>query len=144
MATCKKCENKYMSKKCPECNNVISKEIRKKYKKPKKKLYDKLIIISIILAIITVSLNFIIKDNNPLIGTWQMKKNMPMIGKMEMIFKKDKAIMMGIVSKVEYEIEDDEITVTDQTGTGVIFKIINKNTILYGAMGINMKLYRVK
>ena len=113
MAKCENCGNEYLTKECLKClNKEYMKNVNATYRtdnklKTKKKSYlVSIIFIAMIgIALTTLYNNF---NTNPLLGTWQMKKSMPMIGKMKMTFKKDKAIIMGIVSKVEYEINENQ------------------------------------
>jgi len=98
-----------------------------------------------ILAFISISIIIFLNINsNPLLGTWKSGQKAMMgiqLGKME--FTKDKMIMMGIVSRVDYEIDGDTIFVTDETGTGMIFKMINDNTMYSEMLGMQTKYKKV-
>jgi len=66
-------------------------------------------------------------DSNPLIGKWRATKKVMMIRNIE--FTKDKAIASGMFEEVEYDVQDNQVLVTDQMGIGSIYKIIDNNTI---------------
>ncbi len=58
-------------------------------------------------------------------------------------FTKNKMITMGIISKVKYEIDGKTIYVTDETGTGMVFKMINKNTMYTEMLGGKIKYKKI-
>jgi len=133
MAICEKCGKKYLSKECLRCKN----ENNNLNKINNQKINNKLLLIPTIILIITGILSYQIFFTNPLIGTWQSnQKKLFTINLGKIKFTKDKMIMMGIISKVKYEIDGKNIYVTDQTGTGMLFKIIDNNTISSELMGM--------
>jgi len=138
MATCEKCKTKYISKKCPKCNNLKS-----GYNEKEKKLNNKKIFASIsILTISIISIILINYNSNPLIGEWNTKSNI--LGNHKIIFKDDSIETMGMISKVKYKIEDDRVIVTDELGIGTIIKIIDENTLESNLAGIKTAYKRIK
>lgn len=140
MATCQKCGNQFYSKECPYCKEI---EWKKNNNIKTTKTKSKTIAATIMTTIILIVVGTIIykMNSNPLIGTWKSNKNIMGMGKIE--FKEDKMIFMGIVSKVQYEKDGDDITVIDDTGTGMIYKIIDDDTIQNEIMGFRTIYKRV-
>lgn len=56
----------------------------------------------------------------------QLKK-VAVIGTIE--FTNDKVMYAGMFEEVEYEVRSNDVLVTDQTGIGTTYKIIDKNTM---------------
>ncbi|PHQ57077.1 MAG: hypothetical protein COA30_02625 [Sulfurimonas sp.] len=142
MAICDKCGKKYLTKECIHCRDNEYKYSNEAVKSVNN---NKNIIQYMILAFISISIIIFLNINsNPLLGTWKSGQKAMMgiqLGKME--FTKDKMIMMGIVSRVDYEIDGDTIFVTDETGTGMIFKMINDNTMYSEMLGMQTKYKKV-
>lgn len=140
---CVKCGTEYMSRECPNCNKIISDEIINRYIKPKSKISKNLIIIlSLIVGIATIGTLISSINTNPLIGEWKATKS-SILGMNKLKFTSKRMETMGIVSKVDYEIENNEVIVTDETGTGMIFKIIDKDTVYSEIMGIKTTYKKV-
>lgn len=77
---------------------------------------------------------------NPLIGEWRpAQKTIINMGKLE--FTKERMIMVGMTDKIQYEVLSNKVIVKDSTGTGLVFNIINNNTIHSAMFG---KYIRVK
>jgi len=139
MATCEKCGKTYYTRECLNCKDKTNSEI-----KNQKKIKNKYLLIPISLIIIISILIYKIFFTNPLIGEWKTNTNNLMginLGKIK--FTKDKMIMMGIISKVNYEINGKTIYVTDETGTGMVFKMINNNTMYSETIG-KIKYKKIK
>jgi len=139
MAICEKCGKEYLTKECLRC------QYKPNTKKYNDKVDNKLLLIPATLIILIAILSYKIFFTNPILGTWQSEqKNFMGIkfgNKIE--FTKDKMIMMGIISNVKYEIDGDNIYVIDKTGTGMLFKMIDKNTMYSELMGIKTKYKRI-
>ncbi len=148
MATCNKCGKQYMTRECLNCkkkefNSGMVENIH--INTNKDKVNNKLLLIPIGLIILISILSYKIFFTNPLLGTWEsgQKSFIGMqLGKME--FTKDKMITMGIISRVSYEIDGDNIYVTDETGTGMVFKMIDNKTMYSEMMGMKTKYRKVK
>ena len=153
MAKCLQCGKTYLTKECIHCrdqNYRYNKEAIKSIQgeninNNKDKVSNKLLLISITLIVLISILSYKIFFTNPLLGTWESEQKSFMgmnLGKIE--FTKNKMIMMGIVSKVDYEIDGNNIYVTDEMGTGMIFKIIDNKTMYSEMIGMKTKYKKVK
>jgi len=143
MAFCNKCGKKYLTKECLDCKDKESNQ--NMMKNNRDRVSNKLLLIPATLIILISILSYKIFFTNPLIGTWKSEQKTILgmqLGKIE--FTKDKMIMMGILSKVDYEIDGKNIYVTDETGTGMIFKIIDDNTMYSEMMGMKTKYKKVQ
>lgn len=99
-------------------------------------------------GVIIISLFFLSKlwTHNPIIGKWQSETNISFIGKSinEIEFTEDREYGVGITSKVKYEIEKNRVIVTDELGIGVIYEIIDNNTMRSNAFGMETIYRRIK
>lgn len=95
-------------------------------------------------VIITIFIISKLSTSNPIIGKWRSEKSIPFMGKMinEIEFTKDRAYSMGIVSNVNYEIDDNKIIVTDGMGIGVVYEMIDENTMKNNMLGMGETIYR--
>lgn len=82
--------------------------------------------------------------SNPIIGKWQCETTMPFMGKSinEVEFTENREYGMGISSKVKYEIDGNKIIVTDAMGIGVVYEMIDKNTMKNNILGMGETIYR--
>lgn len=156
MAKCEKCGKEYYTRECLNCRdnqykrtlNSNNKVDGSKYNPSSNKTNSsnnmKIIIPSVLAVVTIIVITIFNMTSNPLIGKWSTGQKAIMgmqLGKME--FTKNKMMMMGIVSKVDYEIDGDTIYVTDETGTGMIFKMINNNTMYSEMMGMRSKYKKI-
>jgi hypothetical protein len=84
--------------------------------------------------------------SNPIIGKWQSETKMPFMGKSvsEIEFTKDKAYSMGMVSNVDYEIDGDKVIVTDEMKIGIVYEMIDKNTMKSNMLGMQTIYRKIK
>lgn len=149
MAYCEKCGESYLTRECLNCrDNEYKKTLNSNNKvdgskyNPSSSKNNKIIIPSILAIILVLAIVIFNMSSNPLVGEWKMtQKSFMGMGKLK--FTSDKMIMMGIVSRVDYEIDGDEVIVTDETGTGMIYKIIDNDTIYSELAGMKMRYKRV-
>lgn len=96
---------------------------------------------AIILTIFIISKMW---TSNPIIGKWQSETTMPFMGKMinEIEFTKNREYGMGISSEVKYEIDGNKIIVTDAMGIGVVYEMIDKNTMKNNMLGMGETIYK--
>ena len=82
--------------------------------------------------------------SNPIIGEWQSETVVPFIGKSinTIEFTEDRVYSMGMVSKVNYEIESDKVIVTDGLGIGIVYEMIDKDTMKNNMLGVGETIYR--
>lgn len=145
MAKCEKCGNQYYSKECPYCKEIAwrkSQGINKTVNINKNKMKSKIIATSLISIIAIIGFIIYNINSNPLIGKWK-SNNRSLMGTIKIEFKENKMIFMGIVTKVKYEKDGNEVTVIDDTGTGMIYKIIDSDTIENNLMGLKTIYKRV-
>ena len=139
MSKCQKCGKTYYTRECLNCrDNKINTKNTNEYNHIIK--YIILAIVSITTITITIFFNM---NSNPLIGKWKIEKN-TLMGMEKIEFTKDKMIMMGIVSKVDYEIDKNKIFVTDEMGIGMVFTLINENTLYSEMMGMKRKYKKIQ
>jgi len=96
------------------------------------------------LLILLITFLFGCSENNPLLGEWQSKPQKLMgipMPTQNMTFSKKSMRTGSFVSKVEYEISKNEVIVTDETGIGVAFKLIDPNTISMEMPGLGKSYY---
>lgn len=101
---------------------------------------------AITLSIFLMSLFFIKGCNkNPLIGKWKSETVFPWNGKATDIieFTQDSEYITGMKFKVKYEIEGKRVIVTDESGIGAVYEVIDKDTIQSKAFGFNTTLKRI-
>jgi len=134
MATCLKCGSKYLTKECQYCENknstrglVINNKVA-------------VVLIAVILSIIFMLV--VTTKSNPLIGEW--RSSSAILGNNKVVFRNNSMEMMGISSKVSYDIQDDRVIVTDSMGIGQIINIVDKDTLESNFAGIKTKYKRVK
>ena len=124
----------------------VGEEKNKKYpiKNENKPLYK--IIGFIGATFLTIIILSKIWTSNPIIGKWQSETNVSFIGKSikEIEFTEDREYSIGITSKVKYEIEKNRIIVTDELGIGVIYEILDNNTMRSNAFGMETIYRRIK
>ena len=148
MATCKICGEKYLQKKCPYCFGTVLNQENKKHKKMKigriesnRKPNNKktsYITIAILIFMIMIVIFKVKENNNPLLGKWRSTGNTI---KNVIEFKKDEMITYGMASYVNYDVEDDKVIV--RTGElGIVYNIIDKNTISQNMLGITTIYYK--
>lgn len=139
MPVCKNCGEFYISKECPHCDKTKSTD------KTTKKGY--LAIGTLLIVTLIVGIN-LYKNNgfntNPIIGTWRSSKSIPFVGRQTIQFRPDSVITMGVYSKAKYEVEENTIIVTDSTGIGTVYRVIDKNTIYSETLGIKTVFRRLK
>ena len=131
MSVCKSCGEFYISKNCPYCKGekVLDSTSKKSY----------YIIGALITLTLMVAINFYRNNGfntNPLIGTWVSTTKLPMFGQQKIEFRPDGMITMGAYAKVNYEIDGNTVIVTDNTGTGAVYRVVDKDTIYSEALGI--------
>lgn len=97
-------------------------------------------------VIITVFIISKLWTSNPIIGKWQSETKIPFMGKMinEIEFTKNRAYSMGIMSNVDYEIDGNKIIVTDGLGIGVVYEIIDKDTMKNNMLGMQTVYKRIR
>jgi len=80
---------------------------------------------------------------NPIIGKWRSEQSIPFMGKlsMEVEYTADREYIGGMSSKVNYEMNGNKVIVTDDTGIGVTFEMINHDTMKTNLFGIT-NIYR--
>jgi hypothetical protein len=66
-------------------------------------------------------------SDNTIIGNWKTSDRSAVIK--DISFENDKYVVMGMHIKCSYEIGNDKVIVTDMTGIGSEWKILNKDTI---------------
>ena len=139
MPVCSNCNEFYISKTCPHCDG------KPKLDRTSKKGY--IAVGALILVTILVAFN-LYKNNgfntNPLIGTWVSTTKLPFAGKQKIEFRPDGLITMGIYSKAKYDIDGNTVIVTDGTGIGTVYRVVDKDTIYSEALGIKSILKRIK
>jgi hypothetical protein len=148
MAICNICNEFYIQKKCPNCYK--EKSIKKKEKiiyreygrfETKKDNTKKKYLIFMIPIIIILFSIYNINESNPLIGKWKpITKTIFSTGNIE--FTKDKMYFGGIVTNAKYEIEENKVIIIDDMGIGVIYNIIDKNTISENMLGLGKVIYK--
>lgn len=84
-------------------------------------------------------------SSNPVIGKWRSETNYSFMGKSvnEVEFTSDSEYALGMRFKVKYEIDGNRVIVTDETGIGTVFEVIDKNTIRSNALGFETILRRI-
>lgn len=134
---CDKCRKEYWTRECLNCKDNPNVGINNKSNK------NIIFYIAAAISAVVIIIMFLNINTNPLIGEWKAnQKSFMGMGKLK--FTKTRMETMGIVSKVEYEVDGNEVIVTDETGTGMTFKIIDKDTIYHELMGIKMTYKRIK
>ncbi|WP_345985983.1 hypothetical protein WCX49_02405 [Sulfurimonas sp. HSL-1656] len=89
------------------------------------------------MVVATLILAFVaFKPTNPLIGTWVSATKLPFMGRQKIEFRKDSMITMGIYAKVKYDVDGNTVIVHDDSGTGAVYRVVDKNTIFIEAFGI--------
>ena len=53
-------------------------------------------------------------------------------------------ITMGIYAKVKYDVDGDTVIVHDDTGTGAVYRVVDKDTIFIEALGIKSIYKKIK
>ncbi len=137
---CEVCGNNYIQRECPYCDGTFEDE-------PKiiKTLVNTKVILLLISAITSIGLFSIYTiTQNPILGKWKSEKRLPVFGYQNIEFKKDTMNYMGMIEKVDYEIDGKEISVTDATGVGAIYTMIDENTISSKLMGLKSTFKRVE
>lgn len=66
-------------------------------------------------------------NDNTIIGNWKTTDKFAIIS--DITFEKDKYVLMGMHIKCTYETENNNVIVTDITGIGSEWKILDKDTI---------------
>lgn len=97
-------------------------------------------------AIVFIVLVFLKSFNsNPIIGKWRSETNYSFMGKSvnEIEFTNDSEYALGMRFKVNYEIDEKRIIVTDEFGIGTIYEVIDKNTITSNALGFKTVLRKI-
>ncbi len=95
-------------------------------------------------VILTIFIISKLWTSNPIIGKWQSETTMPFMGKMinEIEFTKDREYGMGMSSEVKYEIDGNKIIVTDGLGIGLVYEMIDKDTMKNNMLGMGETIYR--
>lgn len=138
---CDKCENDYFQKECPYCSGLVKAVSNNNNATSGQKATIIILVMALMIAsVIIYSMNF----SNPIIGKWRSEKAIPFMGHQTIEFTSNRMVMMGITSEVDYEVEGNKVIVTDATGTGIIFKVINDNKIKSELMGLGGIYKRVQ
>ncbi len=84
--------------------------------------------------------------SNPIIGKWQSETTIPFMGKIvnEIEFTENKEYGRGIVSNVDYEIDGNKIIVTDKSGIGIVYEMIDKDTMRNNMLGMQTIYRRIQ
>lgn len=79
------------------------------------------------IILLFVVLFFTACNSNPIIGKWKTTDKYTIMK--DITFENDKYVTMGMHIKCTYDIENNKVIVTDGTGIGSEWKIIDNNTI---------------
>lgn len=98
-------------------------------------------IVTVMLMIGAIVVNY--GNQNPIIGKWQSETSFEFMGKVvdQVEFSSDREYALGLSSKVTYQVEEHQIIVTDEWGIGVIYEMIDKETMRTNIFGIET-IYR--
>lgn len=98
-------------------------------------------IVAVMLTIGAIVVNY--GNQNPIIGKWKSETSFEFMGKIvdQVEFTSDREYAMGLSSKVTYQVEEHQIIVTDEWGIGVIYEMIDSQTMRTNIFGIET-IYR--
>lgn len=99
---------------------------------------------AVVLLVAIIVITF--KTSNPIIGVWRSETSFPFMGRVvdSVEFKSDSVYMAGMKFKAQYEVENNQVIVSDEFGIGTIYRFIDSDTMETNMMGIRTVYKRVQ